>query len=595
MKRIISFLLALTLTLTLLPLPSLAAETATDRQSFTVAADPGVGDNDTLFASYAQQLFSSETSLPAYNAAGKRLSGDIKKMYDALVPVLRKIAQGRRSDTTVSLGRTVRFQGKTYEPDVEVSFTGSSFTGSDLRALLTALLTDLPYELYWYDKTAGCATEMFCGSTLLYIDLKFTAAKNYRTGTYKTDTDKTSAAANAVKNAKYIVSCLADAPDYGKLLGYADAICDLTSYNHSAASKGSYAKNNDPWQLIHVFDGDPDTKVVCEGYAKAYQYLCGRSSFKGNVECHTVTGTMNGGAHMWNIVTVEGKNYPVDVTNADGSSDAGSFLLAKASGSVTRGYTIAGRSYCYDSATSGFWGSGSILSLSKKGYSPDWASDHEHDYGSWQRTCSATPFRIGVKGRSCSQCGCMEIACSATKDLAAAELTVTVSSSSGKPKLSWEAVRYADAYRIYRASSKSGDYRRIKSTSSTSFTDTTAKAGKKYYYKIVALDTDSGKTSGSSNVCSAVCHLARPEITVKLSKGDPKVTWETVSGAEKYYVYRATSKNGEFTKVKTTRSATDFTDTKVKSGKTYYYKVKAVHSNTEASSAWSAVKSVKVK
>ena len=28
----------------------------------------------------------------------------------------------------------------------------------------------------------------------------------------------------------------------------------------------------DPWQLIYVFDDDPDTNVVCEGYAKAFKY-----------------------------------------------------------------------------------------------------------------------------------------------------------------------------------------------------------------------------------------------------------------------------------------------------------------------------------
>ena len=94
------------------------------------------------------------------------------------------------------------------------------------------------------------------------------------------------------------------------------------SYNSSAA--GGSTAYGDPWQLIYVFAGDSSTNVVCEGYAKAFQYLCDLSSFSGDVTCYTVTGTMSGGTgaggHMWNVVKLEGKNLLVDVTNCDGSA-----------------------------------------------------------------------------------------------------------------------------------------------------------------------------------------------------------------------------------------------------------------------------------
>lgn len=47
--------------------------------------------------------------------------------------------------------------------------------------------------------------------------------------------------------------------------------------------------------MIWVFDGDPDTKIVCEGYAKAFKYLMDNSTFqyKGTA-CHLVNGYMSG-------------------------------------------------------------------------------------------------------------------------------------------------------------------------------------------------------------------------------------------------------------------------------------------------------------
>lgn len=69
--------------------------------------------------------------------------------------------------------------------------------------------------------------------------------------------------------------------------------------------------------------------MVCEGYSKAFQYLCDLS----DITCYTVTGMMNGGTgegpHMWNIVANNGKYYMADITNSDEGTvgeDGGLFL-----------------------------------------------------------------------------------------------------------------------------------------------------------------------------------------------------------------------------------------------------------------------------
>ena len=64
------------------------------------------------------------------------------------------------------------------------------------------------------------------------------------------------------------------------------------------------------------------------------------------------------------------------------------------------------------------------------------------------------------------------------------------------------------------------------------------------------------------------------------------VYWKKFAGAKSYNLYRSTSKDGTYTKIATT-AATNYTDTNVKSGTTYYYKIRANRSNgvSDASTA----------
>lgn len=181
-------------------------------------------------------------------------------------------------------------------------------------------------------------------------------------------------------------------------------------------------------------------------------------------------------------------------------------------------------------------------------------------------------------------------------DLARPEVTAKNVASSGKVNLSWAKISGAEKYLVYRRSSEESSYTRIASTTSVSYTDKTAEAGSKYYYRVMAVHDNTAANSAKSATVACTCDLARPVVTAKLkSNGDPRLTWEKIDGAEKYYVYRATSKTGTYTKVKTTVTATSFTDTTAKAGKTYYYKVKAIHSNTAANSAYSAIDTIKAK
>ncbi len=75
-------------------------------------------------------------------------------------------------------------------------------------------------------------------------------------------------------------------------------------------------------------------------------------------------------------------------------------------------------------------------------------------------------------------------------------------------------------------------------------------------------------------------------------KNKVKVKWSKVEGAKKYTIYRATSKNGKYKKVATSKT-NSYKDTKLKKGQKYYYKVVANYSDSKYDSNMSS--SVKIK
>ena len=169
------------------------------------------------------------------------------------------------------------------------------------------------------------------------------------------------------------------------------------------------------------------------------------------------------------------------------------------------------------------------------------------------------------------------------------------SASSGKPQLTWRAVYGATSYRIYRSTAKGSGYSLLGTVTATSYTNTGAKAGTTYYYRVKACN-DAG-LSPYSNIVSGQSKAVTPKPSAPVVKignsstsGKPMLTWNAVSGATSYKVYRATSRNGTYSLLGTV-TTTSYTNTGAKAGMTYYYKVKAVNSAGE--SAYSNVVSGK--
>ena len=167
----------------------------------------------------------------------------------------------------------------------------------------------------------------------------------------------------------------------------------------------------------------------------------------------------------------------------------------------------------------------------------------------------------------------------ATTHLAAP--TVTLSSrSSSRTDVTWTKIAGAVGYRVYRSTSKSSGYGSPLVTSNDpsvcSYVDTTAlEPGKIYYYKVCGM-TANGKQAPCNAGKAVRC---RPNVPTGIkasqrSYNSLAVSWNAVSSAQSYYLYRATSANGSYAQIAVV-SGTSYNDLRLQLGTTYYYKVRA--------------------
>ena len=171
--------------------------------------------------------------------------------------------------------------------------------------------------------------------------------------------------------------------------------------------------------------------------------------------------------------------------------------------------------------------------------------------------------------------------------------SVSINRSNGKPKLSWKAVSGATKYWIYR-STDGKEFKYFDSTTKTSYTNSGAASGTKYYYRVKAVAVVNGKNvaSANSSTKSLFTSLAKPSVSITTSNGKPKITWKAVTSADKYYIYRST--DGKNFSYWDSTSKTSYINSGAKKNTKYYYKVKAVcASNSNANSAQSSAVSIK--
>ena len=158
-----------------------------------------------------------------------------------------------------------------------------------------------------------------------------------------------------------------------------------------------------------------------------------------------------------------------------------------------------------------------------------------------------------------------------------------VSASYNSNKVSWKKISGASGYEVHRATSKAGKYKKVKTLTSVkkvTFTDKKLKTGTTYFYKVRSYSKVKGKKVYGKFSAVVKAKPVPGKVTVTATSAtnkSNKVSWKKISGASGYELYRATSKSGKYTKIKTATSgkAGSFTDKNLTTGKTYYYKIRA--------------------
>lgn len=169
---------------------------------------------------------------------------------------------------------------------------------------------------------------------------------------------------------------------------------------------------------------------------------------------------------------------------------------------------------------------------------------------------------------------------------------VSAEVSGTKVCVTWNSVSYASYYKVYRASNSSGSYSVIaSSTSNTYYYD--ASPNTNNYYKVTAVDsngTESEKSDyaycyyssggggggGTTTVPDAPTGVTA-ENTGPVQYPSICISWNSVSNATSYKVYRSTSANGSYSQIGSETTYTTLYDNNPRQGKNYY-KVKAFNS-----------------
>ena len=169
--------------------------------------------------------------------------------------------------------------------------------------------------------------------------------------------------------------------------------------------------------------------------------------------------------------------------------------------------------------------------------------------------------------------------------------TVKIKNTTTGINISWNKVKGAQKYIIYKSIYSGGkwsNYKSYKTTTSLSFTDKSVSSGKKVRYTVYAYK-DGFKSAFKTG--KSILYLSSKKPNTTKITGGIKVGWTKVAGAKGYMVYRREYKNGKWTSLKTIKKTTSlkYNDKTAKKGVKYQYVVRAYNGAYKSAINYSAI------
>ncbi len=529
-KSVTALLLALVLSLTLLPAQALAADTAPAQTTYI-----GSYVNPAYAGKIGIPRRQSTLSVQTAQITQPKKAGTVYTSEAAAAADLRKQMVSRSEELVVTL--------RSASDDVETialnlwnlaldHVEGSGTTGDYLRWQHTGMSGSVEGESldsgYRYTFT-------YVPDTRYFDTIWFTTAA------------QEAALTNYIRNTILPQLSLGGKTTYQKVQAIYNWITANVKYDYSHMNDPTY------WPQYTAYAAAVQKKAVCQGYANLFYRLANDAG----IDCRIITGkayNSDGTAdHAWNIVRMaDGKYYCLDAT-----WDAG--LKPEKYEYFLKGLTSFSRDHQAET---------------DKLNTPYWTQ--------YQSRTSATDYK-------------------ASSTQLSAPTVTGGNDAQGRPTLKWNAVSGAAKYEVYRARSKNGDYIKYSTVTGTSYTNTGyIENGNTYYYKVRALDANGTAGAWSSIVsvtyrAASTGTLSAPTVTGgNDAQGRPTLKWNAVTGAAKYEVYRARSKDGDYIKYSTVTGTSYTNISYIENGNTYYYKVRALDANGTAG-AWSSIVSVTYK
>lgn len=167
---------------------------------------------------------------------------------------------------------------------------------------------------------------------------------------------------------------------------------------------------------------------------------------------------------------------------------------------------------------------------------------------------------------------------------------ITAMTEEGQLVIMWNRVPHAQGYKVQRSDSKDGAYTDVVVydgqpqeergfTKNNTIIDSTAEAGKTYYYRVKACSEYRGEMDeGPYSDAQRVTYYGVLNLGINTSSIQPLLIWNPVEGASAYRVWRKEA--GKEEEVIAQTSKTDFVDTSAQFYKNYSYRVQVVRDST---------------